>query len=476
MKSWTTPLLLFFTFTLSLPAQEKWGLERCIREALQNSLTLRQIELNQQSFEITGKQLRLERLPNLNLSSNAGVSFGRVINPATNDFETENSFYQSAGFSSGLMLFNGFRLRNSIRQNNVYTDAAREDVLQAENDLALNIALAYLNVLFAYENHEIATRRLRLTEQQLEQLDKLIQTGARPENDRYDLVAQIALDDQAVVTAQNNIEINLLSLKQQMWMEPQLPLEIERPEINLESLDDLENEFFQAVYDAALKTQPQIKAAELRQKASELGVDIARSQVLPSISIGGEIGSNWSDLAKEATDFTILRLAQPGVFINDEPVSFEVDTEIPTAYSTIPYFTQLDNNIGYGFGATLSIPIFNNYAARANIEKAKIDVINSDIESDKVKQTLRTNIQNALASAKAGRKSLDAAEASEEAARIALQNAERKAELGSINNFEYLTVRDRYDTAENNLLIARYEYYFRIKVIEYYMGRGIQLR
>ena len=461
------------TFSLG-NAQEKWSLERCIREALDNSLLIKQFQLNKDGYDINSRQLRMERIPSLNISSNAGVSFGRVINPATNDFETENSFYQSVGANSGVLLFNGFRLRNSIRQNDMYVDAAGEDIQQAKNDLALNVALAYLNVLFAYENTEIAQARIDLSREQLNNLDILIREGARPENDRFDILAQVASDEQALITAENNIEINMLSLKQQMWLEPDFPLEIERPELDLNTLDDLENETFETVYNLALTTQPQIKASEIRKEASDAGIDIARSQMMPTLSLGGEIGTNWSDLDREVIGYNTILIPQT-VYIEGQPVNVEFESEIPSAYRGVPYFRQLDNNIGYGLGASLSIPIFNNYAAKANVEKAKINAINSAIETDKTKQTLKTNVQNALASARAAKKTLEAAEATVLAAKVALDNANRKTELGSIGNLEYITARNRYDTAENNRLIARYDYYFKVKVIEYYMGRGIQL-
>jgi outer membrane protein len=476
MKKSFLAILCLVLPSLQIFAQEKWGLERCIREALDKNLTIQQVKLNKQGYDVNGKQLRFERIPSLNASSDFGVSFGRVVNPATNDFETENSLYQSMGINTGVMVFNGFRIRNSIRQNNYYLDAAKEDIRQAENDLALSVALAYLNVLFAYENLEIAKDRVELTERQLENMDKLIQAGSKPENDRYDILSQLAIDEQSAITAQNNIDINMLSLKQQMLMEADEPLEIERPAIDLNTLEALENQTFEAVYTAALSTQPQINAAEIRQKAYEVGVDIARAQMMPSLSVGGNLGSNWSDLAKEPTGGTsLIKIPQSGIFINGESALFEVETEVPNALSAIPYGKQLDNNIGYGVGASISIPIFNNYSSKASVERAKINVANSAIETDKIKQTLKTNIQNALASARASRKSLEGAEASALAARIALENADRRAALGTLNNFEYLSARNRSDTAENNLLIARYDYYFQVKVIEYYMGRGLRI-
>jgi outer membrane protein len=456
-------------------AQEKWGLERCIREALDKSLLIQQFELNQQGYEINGRQLRYEHLPSLNANTNLGWTFGRVINPSTNDFETDNSYYQSLGVGANLNLFSGFRIRNSIRQNNINLEASQEDVQQAKEDLELNVALAYLNVLFAYENADIAQDRVDLSKQQLDNLDKLIAAGSRPENDRYDLLAQVATDDQNLITAQNNIEINLLSLKQQMWMEPNYPLEIERPTLSLEGVEPLENEPFDTVYHAALETQPQIHAAELREKANEEGIGIARSQMIPSLALGANFGTTWSDLDKQANSFALLRVPQPGVYINGEAADVEVESLIPTTYSTVPYIDQLNNNIGYGLDMTLVVPIFNNNIVRANVEKAKINVLNSNIETNKLKQTLKTNIQNALSSAKAARKSLEAAEASSLAAKIALENATRKSELGTINNYDYLSARNRSDSAENSLLIARYDYYFKVKVIEYYLGRGMQL-
>lgn len=468
-------LLCLLQLSFSAAAQEKWSLERCIQEALEKSLTVQQVKLTKEGYDIEGKRLRMQRLPSLNASSDIGVSFGRRINPVTNDFETENSFYQSVGLSSGVNVFNGFRLQNTIRQNNFLTSAAEQDIRQTQNDLSLSVALAYLNVLFAYENLEIAEAQVELSRRQLEHLDKHIQAGSRPENDRFDIFSQISIDEQGVVTAQNNIEINMLTLKQAMLMEADYPLDIEKPVIDLSTVEALENQTFEAVYNAALVSQPQIAASELRQQAEDLSIDIARSAMIPSLSIGGNLGSNWSDLAKEGTGIIITRIPQPGVFINGQSAIFEIESELPADYVSIPYARQLNNNIGYGIGASLSIPIFNNYSGRAAVEQAKIGILNSRIETDLVKQNLKTDIQNAIASARAARKTLEAAEASVEAARRALKNADILSELGSINNFEYLSARNRADASELNLLIARYDYFFKLKVIEYYMGRGIRL-
>ena len=233
--------------------------------------------------------------------------------------------------------------------------------------------------------------------------------------------------------------------------------------------------FFGQNQNTALKNQASIQAAELRQKASELGIDIARAQRIPSLSIGGNLGTNWSNFSKEPIGYSLERVQQPGVYINGQSALFEYDTYVPTGYDPVKYLDQLDQNIGYGWGATLSIPILNNYAGQAGVERAKINVINAEIETEQLKQTLKTNVQNALTSALAAKKSLEAAETSAKAAKIALDNADRKLQLGAISSYEYLSARNRSDIADNNLLIKKYDYYFQIKVLEYYMGRGIHI-
>ncbi len=467
--------LFFILLGLNARAQEKWDLERCIREALDKNLTIKQTKLNKQGYDISGMQLRRERIPSLNLNSDFGFTVGRVINPATNDFETENSLYQSIGVGTGVTLYTGGRVINSIKQNDIYVAAAEKDIQQSEEDISLNVALTFLNLIFAYENVKIAEDRVKLTEGQLDNMEKMILAGTRPEIDRYDILSQLAIDEQSVITARNTVDVNILSLKQQMLMEPDYPLEIDLPEIDVNTLSPLENETFESVYTTALTNQAKVMAAELRQEASELDINIARSQRLPTLSIGGNFGTNWSNFDKSPIGYSTQRIPQSGIYINGEPALFEVETDIPTGYEPVPYGDQLNNNIGYGWGATLTIPILNNYAGQASVERAKINVINSSIQTEQVKQTLKTNIQNALTSAKAARKSLDAAEVSANAARIALKNADTKLALGSLSNYDYLSARNRSDAAENNLLKARYDYYFQIQVIEYYMGRGIRL-
>ena len=404
-----------------------------------------------------------------------GLNFGRVINPATNNFETENSFFQSYGLSSGVALFQGGAITNSIKQSNLDLKASMEDIEQAKNDLGLQVALAYLNVLFADENLVNARASMALTQAQLDQIDKFIAAGVRPEAARFDIVAQLALDEQNIVLFQNNYEINLLSLKNFLRLEPNYPMQIEKPALDLNTLEPYETYTFESVYNAALGTQPQLRAQQLRIESSQLGEKIAEASLYPSLTVGASVGTNYSDLAQRALGFETLRVPVPGVFINNEEVAYEIEQEVPTGIERTPYGTQLDNNVGYGFSAQLSVPLYNNYRSKAGVERAKLNTLQEQNNDEQLRQTLSANIENALASARAARESLDASERSLEAATIAYTHAQRRFDLGALNTFDLINARNRLESAQINVTIAKYDYLFRAKVIEFYLGRGLTL-
>jgi outer membrane protein len=288
-------------------------------------------------------------------------------------------------------------------------------------------------------------------------------------------MAQIALDEQDIVQNQNNYEINMLNLKQLMLLEPGYPMEIEKPIIDINSIEPYETYMFDAVYGKALSSQPNIRASELRLKSAELDVQIAEGASYPTLSIGGSLGSSYSNLGKMATGFRSDKVPIDGAYLNGESVLLEVTESFPTGFEITPYFDQIDNNFGYGFSAQLNIPIYNNYNTKSNVERSKLNIISTQLNNEQVKQTLKTNIQNALASARAARESLDAAERSLEASEIAYQNTQKRYELGAVNTFDFINSKNRFDQAQVSLTIAKYEYIFRAKVIEYYLGRGLQL-
>ena len=339
--------------------------------------------------------------------------------------------------------------------------------------MALSVATNYLSILFAQENLKNAEARLALVESQLEQVRKFINAGSRPQSEEYQLLAEVANSEQDIVSFENQYTQNLLALKQLLRLEPDFPMQVEAPEITLDEIERLETSTFTSVYNAALESQPQIEASQLRVQSAERGVQIAKSNYTPSLSAGVSIGTNFSDLAREIAGTTVARVPIPGVYINDIPVQYEIEQQVPTGFNDVPYFDQLDNNLGYGLGVSLSIPIYNNDQARAATDRAKLNYMQAVNSDEQVRQFLKTDVQDALLQAKSARKALDAAQRSFDANQVAFEQMEKRYNIGASNTYEYIQARNSYDQAEVNLTVARYDYIFRIIVLEYYMGRGI---
>ena len=478
-QAYLTLISLFFTVSVLAQSQDTWTVDECILYAIEHSLSVELADVNMKTAEVNRKQARHARWPNLNMSSSFGLNFGRVINPSTNTFETDDSYFNSFGVSTGMPLYAGSQVTNSIKQSELDVEASTEDLKQARVQLAFEVSTAFLNVLFSQENLRNAEATLDLSRQQLEQIDKLIAAGTRPEAERYDIVAQISLDEQNVVRFSNDIVQNELVLKQLMRLEPDFPLELETPDIERDILGQIDTYTFESVYEAALETQPQVRAQELRIESAMLDEKIMQGSRFPSLSIGASAGTNWTDLDKFPVAYTpsvqsvpVTVSGIPGVPPTD--VILEQQVDIPTEYDITAYGDQLDNNLGYGVSLNLSIPIYNNYRNKANVDRARLNIVRAKNSDEQIKQNLKTNIQNALASAQAAREALEASEHAFEAAEIAYQNSERRFDLGTLNSYDLISARNRLDQSRVNVTIAKYDYVFRILVLEYYLGRGLK--
>jgi len=472
-------LTLFAVSKMEAQADETWSVEECIEYAIEHSLAVELAQVNLEGTEVNLKQARHARWPSLNASSRGGINLGRVINPSTNTFETDDSYFNSFGASSSVPLFAGMQINNSIKQAQINEEASIEDLKQTRVDLAFRVSTAFLDVLFAQENLRNADAKLELSEAQLEQVDKLIAAGSRPENERYDILAQISLDEQDVVRFRNEIVRTELVLKQLMRLEPNYPLALDRPDFAQDLLGRIDTYSFDVIYEKALETQPQIRAQQLRIQSAEINEKITKGQYWPTVSLSGSVGTNWTNLDKFPTGFTPAIQStdvtvQGDIFPDPVDVTISQEFEQPTEFDVTPYGTQLDNNFGYGFGLNLNIPIYNNYQTKASVDRAKLGILREINTDEQIKQNLKTEIQNALASAQAARESYEASRAALEAAEIAYQNSEKRFDLGAINSYDLINARNRLDQSRVNLTISRFDYVFRILVIEYYLGSGLK--
>ena len=473
----TFSVLLLFIFWGGLTAQETWSLERCITYAQDANFSVQQAKANVKVALLSEKQAKANRLPNVSINSNLGEQFGRTIDPTTNQFNTTGIGYNSLSLNASIPLFNGGQIHNAVKQANWDAKAALEDAAQTANTLALQVAQAYLNILLTTEQQESADRRVVQSQRQLDVTLKLIEAGTVPVADKFNIQAQIARDEQTAVGAQNSVELAYLNLKQLLQLEPDFDIAIERPQITTPADANPDNYTLQPVYEAALQTQPNIQAAAFRIKSAEAAVPLARSDYFPSISLFGSLSSNYSSLGRDFANGTLARTEltpKTTVLVNDVPVSIQQEIEIYN-YPKSTYFDQLDQNFGQGIGIQLSIPIYQNGRVRLNVERARLGIVNARLQENQTRQQLKNDIQTAIANARSARKQLDASQRTFVAMQTAFGNTEKRHQLGAVNTLELTTAKTNLDNAENDLIVARYDYLFKLKILDFYQGKELKL-
>lgn len=470
-------ILLCFLVTASLAqAQDTWDLQRCVAYAKERNISLQRNAIAIKNAEITDKVNRLQHMPSVNGTVSGGLQLGRTIDPTTDAFGTSALGYGSLGINAGLPLYTGGRIKKTIEKGEVDVALAKADAKTAANDIGLNIAVTYLSILLAEEEANNANGRLALSKKQLERTNKLIEAGSLPENDRLDILAQIARDEQSVILSENNVVLNYLTLKQFLELEDKEDFQILRPEVVLPT-DDVSKYDLNTLYAQALQSQPQIEASNLRVESNAYNIEIAEAAKRPSINVFGAMNSNYSTRAKSFEDAQFESVLQETpVFINNMPATIGVFNlqqvgEIPNQ----GLGSQLSQNFGQSLGLSVNIPIYNQGRNDANIEQAKLGVLDAQLQAKQVEQQLRRDIQQYLVNARASNLALEASQQAFDASKAAFKNIEKRFEYGAVNNLEYTTARNTLDQAETNLLRAKYQYIFDCKVLDFYIGKPLNI-
>jgi len=480
MQNRSSTLALFVALLLAsvAQAQETWSLETCIQYAKDNNITVKQAQANVRTALLSEKQAKNSRLPNVSASSNVGAQFGRTIDPTTNQFSTVTTRFNSIGLNVGVNVFSGGLISHSITQAGLDLQAATLDAQQLESDLGLRIAAAYLSILLGTEQLENAQKRIKQSQQQLAVTLKLIDAGTLPMADKYNILAQVAQAEQASVQARNNVELAYLNLKQYLQLEPDFDLQIERPAVPIPAGADPNTLTLSPVYQTAVETQASIRAADFRVKSAQEGIAIAKSGYYPSISVYGNLSSSYSSqfLDYQNAEIGPLVLSKPDI-INVNGVDVEVRQYAPSyiTYPDLNYFNQIDKNFGQGIGASISIPIYQNGRTSLNVERARLGVITSQMQQIQTQQALKNDIQTAIANARAAQLTLDAAQKTFDATEIAYQNTVKRHALGTINTLDLTTALNNRDIAETDLTVAKYDYVFKLKVLDFYLGKPLNM-
>ena len=451
-----------------------WTLQRCLDHALEHNLQLKQAELGLVRGELGELSAKGAFLPNLNASSSYGVNIGQRIDPFTNQFATDAVQSSNYGMSSGLTLFNGFQNHLNLRRARLGMELAQTNLKIAQNNVALSLASGYLNVLFQTEFLTIASLNAEATGRQVERVQKLVEAGAAAESDLYDVLAQQAADVSSVVAAENGVAIAKLALAQllQLTGEEADALEVAPPSDDLLLTAQLPMSADAAVA-FAVSSFPDMKAAELQVGDANLGLDLAKASRMPRLTGSYSVGSGYSQNRQTAV---LEPVSQTFTIDTQEGIPLSVPVVIEDGvYETMSFQDQLTNNLNQSIFFSLSVPLFNNFGIHTNVKRAKVDVLSAKLAKDQTEQALTQTVEQAWADARAAKRTFEANDRALEAAQLAMTNAEARFEAGAISALEYADARTRLDNARINALRTQYDFVFKTRILDFYLGRPLSL-
>ena len=465
-----TFFLLLTTFFNDLFAQNaEMDLRNCIEFAFKNNLQVQQSELNISQSKLSNKQAKWAIAPNANASFRHGANFGRSIDFTSYQYVNQATHSSQFSLNFGQPVYMGMQMRNRILQSSIDMQASEMDAQQVKDNVALSVAQAYLSILLAEEQILVLKEQLKVTEAQYQQTLKFITAGRLPENTRFDLEAQIARNEQAVVNAENGLEFAYLNLKVLMNMNPSEKLNIKKVDFNLPA--DNQEFIFDDIYNSASNTLPGITAARIREQSAKMGVKIAKGGLLPTISAYGSLFTNFSSASKETTFQSVTQTFNVNVLGVQVPLDFP--TTVPVQGNTIPYFKQIWDNIYSNVGVNMSVPIFNGLQTRIAIDRANLAVKIAELNSQTVQNQLKSDIQRAINDVRAAQKSYVVAEKSLKATKASVENTKKRFELGVVNGFEMVSAQNMLISAESTLIQTKFDFIFKTKVLDFYRGNRL---
>jgi len=474
----STLSLLFIIFSLSCFAQsDVWTLQRSVRYALDHNISIRQSELNERLSKLQLKQSRLAQLPALNLNTAYGRSFGRSVDPTTNQFVRGSYDFVSASGSADILLFGWFQRRNTINANKYALEAANADLDQLKDDVSLNVATGYLRALLAKEQISVNEKQVELSKAQLYQTRKFVSAGRLPELNAAQLESQLASDSANLITAISNYTSAILDIKALLNLDFETNFEIEAPEVSLADQLTLNAMTPELVFASAVKQFGAIRSSELNILAARKRLAASKGAAYPQLGINAQFGTNYATTYTELAGVPRVTGGSPtGGYVTDGKDTAIVYQPV-FSYETrrIPFGVQLDNNFRQTVSIGFSIPVFNSWQSQYNIRQAKINVFSSELNKDQAELKLKQDVYKAYNEALNAIQKYHAAERAQIAAQRAYDFAEKRYGLGLTNTVEYLTTQNNQFISEANLLSAKYDLIFKLKVIDYYLGKELKL-
>jgi outer membrane protein len=424
-------------------AQEEWNLQKCVDYALENNIQIKRQRLNTKYSENELKQAKDDKLPTLNAYVENDFSFGRSLT-YDNTYDNINSSTLSGTLSASWTLFNGKVLNNTVKQTEIDLEAELQDLEKTKDDITLNIVAGYLEILFAEENQLVTEANIDASKEQIKRTKELVDAGSAAKGDLLEIESQLAQEELTLAKNKNSVQLAYLTLYQLLEVPATQSFKIQKPTLpdlkaNLTMMHALD------VYNTAVNSRPEIKAAQLRVKSAEKQLEIAKGYLYPSLSLGATYYNLYNN---QYTDY------------NEAKIKFG---------------DQLNNNGQSSIGLTLTIPIFNNFDVKNSISNSQLQIDDYKYQLQQANNQLREDIETAYTNAIAALNRYIAAEKAVTSTKEAFRYAEEKFSLGTINSVEYNDSKTDLTDAQSELIQSKYEYIFRTKILDFYNGIPITL-
>lgn len=450
-------------------AQKKWSLKECVDYALENNLAIKQTGISADIARVNYNQSYAAFFPTINASANQSFNYGRSVDPTTNNYSNQNVYGLQGSITADVTLFNGLRLQNTLKQYKLDYTAGKFDIEKIKNDISMATVADYLSVLYAQENLKLANDRVDITTKQRNNIKIQVDAGNLAQGNLLDIESQVALEELGVVNAENTLRQSVLTLTQVMNLDSADGFAIDPPIVNLPDQSTL-TLTPEAIYATAQGIMPEIKSSELKFQSSEKSISIAKASYYPMISAFGQLSTNYSNRSKEIDGAPIINYVESGVTASGEIVYFP---DYSYNLRNTPFSKQVNNNFNKAFGLSLSIPIFNSMNTKSNVDRANLTQKNASFTLDLQKQSLYKSIQQAHIDAVNASKKYQAATKSVDALKTSFSYTEKKFNVGMINTVDYTTTKNNLAKSQSDLLQAKYELIFRIKVLDFYMGKPL---
>ncbi len=461
---------------ISATAQKKWSLRDCVDHAMNNNLSVKISDVQAKIAGVNYKQSKYSQYPNANFAISSSLNSGNNQDPVS--FSRITQTYLSSGLQlqSSADIFNFYSKRNTIAANNWEFLAAKANIDKLKNDIALAVANVYLQILLAKEQQNITLIQVQQTTAQLSNTKKLVDAGSLPPLNLLQLEAQLATDSVNYITAKGSVVQNILNLKSYMNIDPAADFDISSPSIESIPLDAIADLQPENVYSLALANQPLQRFNELKLKAADKNKAATRGAMYPSLSIFGSLGSGYNNQSREISSVTPINAPLGSVSVAG--TSYDVFPLQPFSsytYSKTNFPNQLSNNFNQSIGLSLRVPILSGRSLKSNYERSILNINALQLQKELDDQTLKQNIFQAYNSVLIALEKFNASRKSVDASEQTFQLATKRFDVGMLGSFDLITTQNNLLRAKLEYSINRFDYVFKMKVLEFYKGQGIKL-